>query len=192
VIRRFPIDHKRPWIAGTVVRRAIPRVHGTPLVRVLSVREQQLRTVSHKDALNEDFQGKRARVAFQLDWVRRHDKHWCRRHPCASDAQLMERWRARHATRTVHVVTLELIRIDRERFLAHQRPLSGHTTGGNGQYAAVASIDRLPVAALSDDDVREARLAGARVRQERSERQRAEVALVRADRGRLQRRRHAG
>jgi hypothetical protein len=193
MIRRFPIDRRRPWPVGETIRRAVPRVHGLPLVHVLHVREQQLRTVSHKDALNEGFQGNRARMAFQLDWVRRHDS-WSRRHPWASDAQLMERWRQHHANTVVLVVTFELVRIERERFLAPQRPLKGYmTTGGNGQYAPMSSVvDRLPIAAINEDDVREARQAGAQARSRHTQARQDEAARAKADRGRLQRLRRSG
>lgn len=190
VIRRFPVRGECPWTPGETVRRKIPRVNGLPQVVVVHVRTQRLRTVTHKDALNEGFTGNRARQAFQLDWVRRHNP-WARRHRTASDAEIMQLWARHHANREVWVVTLELTRTEPELFLAAQRPVSGWTAGGNGQYAAFASIDRLPVAAVSEDDVREARAAGARARGERLQAQQAEAARVRAERGRLQRKRYA-
>jgi hypothetical protein len=192
MIRRFPVDGECPWTVGGTVRRKLPRVPGLPLVHVTDVREQRLRTISHKDALGEGFQGNRARQAFMLDWVRRHDK-WARRHRRASDAQIMEAWATRFANRAVWVVTLEIIHVETERFLAHQRPLSGHTHNGNGQYAPTASIDRLPVIPASNDDVMTARRNGAAVRSERLIDQREQAAAVRAarntDRGRLRARR---
>jgi hypothetical protein len=147
--------------------------------------------VSHQDALNEGFQGKRAREAFMLDWVRRHDG-WAKRHPWASDAQLLERWRKVFAARSVLVVTFELVRVEREEFLAHQRPLSGHSTGGNGQYTWVGSIDRLPVFARSEEDVARARRDGAVVRSAALQAELEAAAKAKADRGRLQRRRRTG
>jgi hypothetical protein len=143
VIRRVPIPPgDPPLIPGRTYHRKIRGLPGLPLIRIIAVREQRLRDVTHEQAqLEEGYAGRRALQLFRRDWVIAHDR-WARLHPTASDAELDDRWRLRHAARTVRVVTFDVV--DPVRNLPEQRDiLSGRTAHGpgDGQYVSSGGID---------------------------------------------------
>lgn len=180
MILRLPDAEECPLHTGHIYRRKLPRVQGLPQFRVLTARKQQLRTVTHQDALNEGFQGTRARQAFMLDWVRRHDKH-ARRHRSLSDARVMELWRSSHANAWSWVLTIELV--EAESFLADQRRKPDPRGKNNaGQYSTSASVDPLPVMGPSRADINQARVWGAQKRAEDRARREQTAAVARAHR----------
>lgn len=156
VIRRLPADTDEPacpFVVGATYQRKLRGLDGRPTFRV--TREpvrQRLGDVTRADALHEGFTGGRALQAFQLDWVRRHDR-WSRASG-ASDADVLERWWERHAQRDCWV--LEVALIDPPRLLPQQREVLAEVArrgkeiakgrmadGGDGdEYTSGRTIDR--------------------------------------------------
>jgi hypothetical protein len=150
VIRRVPVgenEHICPFRVGSVYQRRLPGVNGRPSFRVTAEpREQKLRDVTHREVITEEGgQGRRALEKWRLEWVRRHDKGWARRHLSASDAEIMVRWRTHHAARLCWVLELDLL--DSVRCMADQRDIlsgrtqHGHASGESDQYVSSGGID---------------------------------------------------
>lgn len=155
MIRRVPaFDDERdcPFLLGDVYQRKLRGVAGRPSFRVVALpMRQRLGDVTHREALAEGFLGRRALERFRLDWVRRHDR-WTRTHATASDAQLLERWRTRHAGRECWVLVIALV--EPPRLLAPQRDIlaevahrgtlqqKGRVLGDGDEYTSGVTIDR--------------------------------------------------
>jgi hypothetical protein len=124
VIRRLPIDPDErgcPFVPGCLYQRKLRGIDGRPTFRVLEPpTKQRLGDVTRRDALAEGFTGARALQNWRLDWVRRHDRWWKGRQT-ASDAEILERWRTRHADRECWVLTVALV--EAPRLLAPQRDI---------------------------------------------------------------------
>lgn len=123
MIRRLPADPDEqacPFVVEETYQRKLRGLDGRPTFRV--TREplrQRLGSVTHREAQAEGFTGRRALEGFRLDWVRRHDR-WARASG-ASDAQVLERWRKRHAQRDCWVLHIALV--ESPRLLAPQREI---------------------------------------------------------------------
>lgn len=154
MIRRVPADdeHDCPFLLGDVYQRKLRGIDGRPSFRVVAVpTRQRLAAVTHRDAIMEGFLGRRALERFRLDWVRRHDR-WSRTHRTASDKQVLERWRTRHAGRDCWVLMIALV--EPPRLLAPQRDIlaavahrgtlqqKGRVLGDGDEYTSGVTIDR--------------------------------------------------
>ena len=148
MVRRVPADQHEgcPFLVGQVYQRKLPGLSGRPSFRVTDTpRLQRLSEVTHREAIEEGQEGRRALMRWQMQWVRRHDRGWARSHPTASDADVMRRWRTHHAFR--YCWRLELDLLDPVRCMAEQRDiLSGRTQHGmqsteSDQYVASGGID---------------------------------------------------
>lgn len=159
VIRRVPAhedDEACPFLVGAVYQRKMPGLRGRPSFRVTALpKPQRLGDVTHRQVVIEEGYpaSRRALERWRLDWVRAHDKGWARRHPTASDAMILERWRKVHAKRSCWVLEFDLL--DPVRCMADQRDiLSGRTQhgegGGSDQYVTSGGID--PYAEAVDPD----------------------------------------
>lgn len=148
MVRRVPADQHEgcPFLVGQVYQRKLPGLSGRPSFRVTDTpRLQRLGEVTHREAIEEGQEGRRALMRWQMQWVRRHDKGWARSHPTASDADILRRWRTHHANRSCWVLEFDLL--DPVRCMAEQRDiLSGRTqhgaaTGLSGDYVTSGGID---------------------------------------------------
>lgn len=145
MILRIPgYEQVCPYRMGQVYQRKLRGLDGRQTFRVmLEPRKQRLSDVTHKDALAEGFHGGKALRGFQVAWIRENDKAWLRLHPTASEADLLRRFRARHAGRDCWVLHCALI--DPVRCMAEQAHiLSGRTQHGDGesdQYVRSGGID---------------------------------------------------
>lgn len=141
-----------PFAVGAVYQRRLHGLSGRPSFRVTAEpRRQRLRDVTQREAqVEEGHLGRRALEAFRLAWVRRHDS-WARRHPSASDAEVLARWeRWRH--RECWVVELALL--EAPRLLPAQREVlaevarrgaraqSGRVAAEGDEYTSGKTIDR--------------------------------------------------
>lgn len=148
MIRRVPApDGERcPFVVGVVYQRKLPGLSGRPSFRVTAEpRLQPLALVTHREVVAEEgFDGRRALERWRLRWVRAHDG-WARRHPAASDEDVLWRWRTSNARLECWVLEFDLM--DPVRCMADQRDiLSGRTqhgeaSGESDQYVASGGID---------------------------------------------------
>jgi hypothetical protein len=152
MIRRVPsverdvrLDKPPPRV-GKVYQRKLPGLSGRPNIRITAPpRRQRIGDVTHRHVIQEGYEGRRALQKWRLQWVRCFDKGWIRRHPTASDAEILERWRTRHRDRYCWVLEFDLL--DPVRCMADQRDiLSGRTQHGvqsteSDQYVASGGID---------------------------------------------------
>lgn len=148
MVRRVPanMDEGCPFLVGHVYQRKLPGLSGRPSFRVTEPpRIQRLSEVTHRGAIEEGQEGRRALDRWRLQWVRANDRGWKRAHPTASDAEIMRRWRTHHAER--YCWRLELDLLDPVRCMAEQRDiLAGRTQHGmasmeSDQYVASGGID---------------------------------------------------
>lgn len=129
-------------------QRKLRGLDGRPAFRVTrKPRKQRLSDVTHKEALAEGFHGGKALRGFQATWVKENDKAWVRtqtlRHGGVSEADLLKRFRVRHAQRYCWVLHVALIAPTL--CLPEQAHiLSGRTQHGDGesdQYVRSGGID---------------------------------------------------
>lgn len=164
VIRRLPADTDEPacpFVVGETYQRKLRGLEGRPTFRVLATPvRQRLGEVTHRDAQAEGFAGRRALTDWRIDWVLRNDRRWAvavaARHDLrtASDADVLERWRMRHASSDCWVLVIALI--EAPRLLPQQREVLAEVArrgkeiakgrrsdGGDGdEYTSGRTIDR--------------------------------------------------
>lgn len=149
MIRRIPApDEHCPYQLDHVYQREWPGLNGRPSFRVTATpMRQRLSLVTRQDVITEGRHGTGARALYrwQIDWVKHNDKAWCKRHPQASEARILERFRTRWAKTDCWV--LEIALQDPIRCMAEQRDiLSGKTMRGitsdlSDQYVSSGGID---------------------------------------------------
>lgn len=175
-----------PYVAETEYRLSLPGLHGKQRLRIQSIERQRLALVTWNEVRNE-VGHYRSRGAWQVAWVKRHDKAWCARHPSASDDELERRFRLRWARHDCWVLTFTLLEPP-QRYLANQRKVrASYTHRPDREHA----IDPLPVIDPDPEYVKQARAEGVYMRAQHKANADAMDAARRADRGRLQRQRYA-
>lgn len=151
MIRRVPAfddEQHCPFDVGHVYQRKLPGLSGRPSFRVTRIDpvRQHLGGVTQREVIAEGrHSGRRARDQWRIDWVKQHDR-WAKLHPTASDADMLERWRTRHADRYCWVLTIALL--DPIRLL----PQQGHVLREVARRGTVANKRHVSPDTLPDGD----------------------------------------
>lgn len=148
VIRRVPApddEQQCQYDVGGIYQRKLPGLSGRPSFRVtLPPIRQRLGdvTAAHVASEGRISGNTRALKRWQIQWVKEHDA-WVRRHPTASDEDIVRRFRTRHADRYCWVLVIALL--DPVRLLPQQghvlREVARRGTVANARHV---SPDMLP------------------------------------------------
>lgn len=185
MLLRLPVQDESdcPYAVDGAYALALPGLVGRQRVRVQDVSRQKLAKVTFVEAKRE-LGHYRSQSDWRAKWVRRFDKSWCRRHPTASDADLVRRFSQHWSARDCWVIEFVMVE-GPPRLLASQRAvMSGQT--GDGEYVGVRfkSID--PDVEVVDEATL-TRFVAASVERRTAERESALQARAERRRGRLRR-----